>query len=229
MSTIFAKPPLNITPAKAVDGRFDTYETSSSLTFNIDAAHSGVGAAQQFTHIFMVSEGVTRYSLAVYSPSYSVTRTLPTILTDSSGGNVDPVINGKHYDLFTVPRKPPVPPKTIGDPREGKYMTLTLTGTGIKVYQLLVLNSIFEVKEDGFSEIIFDQVLPGFEQVSARGRRSLAPGIAGARSKHRLTLVADPTHGDRTDEVSRSISAFMAEYQAVCVRTGAESLPEPNF
>ena len=212
MSTLFFSPPLNKTPAKATDGRLDTFETSAVLTVNVDTLGTGVGAAQAFTHIFMVSEGVTSYNISASGGNViGVSVTLSTFdtgagsdLIDSSGEDVNPVVNGKHYDLFEY---------TYGVNRPtAKYLTFSLVGSNIKVYQLLVLNTVLEIPEDGFSEVLFDQDLPGFEQVSARGRRSIAPPIAGDRPKHRLTLVADPIHGDRTDKVSRQISAFMAEY-----------------
>ena len=229
MSTLFFEPALN--PQSVVnDGRLDTFSTSAVQTINVDALQTGIGAARPFTHIFVVSEGATAYGLSASGGNFiGLNVSLHTYKTgnatdlkDSSGYDVNPVINGKHYDLFHV---------DSGTPNKytAKYLTLTFTGSNIKIYQVLVLNAVLEISDDGFSDVQFNQQLAGIEQVSARGRRSVAPGIAGDRAKHRLTLVSEPEQGDRTDKVARAINAFFEQYPVFVFSLEYERYPDLVF
>ena len=86
MPTQFFEKPLNITPAKAVDGRLDTYETGAVQTINIDALKTGIGAASPFTHLFWIGEGITGYAIgASGGNTLGVNPIFSTTTTDSSG------------------------------------------------------------------------------------------------------------------------------------------------
>ena len=206
MSTIFAEPRLNAGPPKAIDGREDTFETSSVLTFNIDTDLTGVGAARPFTHIHWVGEGVTGYSIAASGGNViGVSPVWSTTDTDSSGETVSKIINGRHYETFHW--------ENSNIKATARYLTITFTGSNIKIYKVLVLNSIVELVDGAFSSVEWDKELPGFIQTSARGRRSVAPGIAGMGSKHNISLVTQPKQFNRTDEVARALDAFFDKYQ----------------
>ena len=222
MSTSFAEPRLNAGPPKAIDGRDDTYETGSVLTFNIDALGTGVGAARAFTHIHWVGEGVTGYSIAASGGNViGVSPVWSTTDTDSSGETVSKIINGRHYETFHW--------ENSNIKATARYLTITFTGSNIKIYKVLVLNSVLEIADGGFTEVVFNDELPGFEQVSARGRRSVAPGIAGAGVKHRLRLSTRPAHADRTDAVPRAVHAFMAKYSEFCFALEPSRYPDLVF
>lgn len=222
MPTLFFEPPLNTTPVKLTDGRLDTFTTDTVLTFNVDALGTGVGDARPFTHIFMVSEGVSSYAIGATGGNViGINVTLPTSLTDSSGYTVDPVIDGRHYDLFHW--------EAGNTKHTAQYLTITLTGSNTKVYQLYVLNAVLEIAEGGFSDIQFIEELAGFEQRSARGRRSVAPGIAGVGHKNRISLVAEPQRGDRTDKVARAVSAFMRKYPEFMFSLEPNRFPDMTF
>ena len=217
MSTLFFEKPLNKAPAVVTDGRYDTYHDNASLTMNIDSLGTGIGAARDFTHIFLVCEGVTSYGLSAYggnvigvNVSMRTYKTgANTDLKDSSGYDVNPVINGKTFDLYHWDG---------GNTKyNAKYLTFTFAGSNIKIYQCLVLNSIVEIADGGFSDVRFLQRLPFVEQVSARGRKSVAPLIAGQRAKWEVEVECLPEQSDRTDKVSRALFAFFAKYpQFVC-------------
>ena len=110
-----------------------------------------------------------------------------------------------------------------------KYITVTFTGSNIKIYQLLVLNSVLEIDDNGFSAVDFNQQLAGIVQRSARGRESVTPGIAGQRDKHLISLTAQPKHLDRTDSVARALHAFFAKYPEFVFSLEYERYPNLVF
>ena len=212
MATQFFEPPLNKAPKKLVDKRLDTFDTGQPsgnnrvLTFNVDAIGNGTGAAQPFTHIYMVHEGVTSYGVqATGGNVLGINVVMPTRLTDDSDYSVNPVIDGFHYDLFHW--------EHVGETKNtAQYLTFTLVGSNIKVYQLLVLNEVMSI--DSISDFRIQEDLAGVEQISARGQRSVSPPIAGERDKRRVSLATRSPAGEYTDTVARNVSAFMRKYRS---------------
>lgn len=91
---------------------------------------------------------------------------------------------------------------------------------GVDLVQLLILRSVIEVDDNGFSDIRWIQRLGGLEQRSARGRASVAPPVAGNRDKYDLVLTA---HKNTADDISRALDAFFAEYPEFV--DGTETFP----
>ena len=221
MPTYFFKPPLNTSPVVLVDNRYDTGTTDLTQTVFIDENGDGSGAARPFSHIFLKSSGIASWSAT--GAGNTVSRTLPTELTDSSGFMVDPVIDGIHNDFFEWPGTPPF------SARQLKFTFVAAGSTPSRLIQLLVLDLDTVIADNGFSDIQWGGRLPGFEQVSARNRGSIAPGIAGDRLKWTVRLVAPPKGRDRQDTVARAVSAFLSKYQNFVCAIEPRRYPEQVF
>ena len=220
--TEFFEPILNDS-GKLTDGRLDTYETLAAQSVHIDTLGTGLGAARPFTHLFWIAEGVTGYSIGATGGNVlGVNPTFSTTTTDSSGETVSKVIDGKHYELYHWLHSGNIK-------HTAKTITVTFTGSNIKIYALWALNSVLEIDDNGFSRIEFSQLLSGIVQQSARGRESIAPGIAGQRDKHVINLTAQPKHLDRTDSVARAIHAFFAKYPEFVFSLEYERYPDLVF
>ena len=204
MGTYFCKPALNTSPSVVVDGRWDTYSSDTTIVCDL-------GSVQEFTHIALISEGVTSYQAVGSGGNVAgVAVTLATYKTgagtdlkDSSGYDVNPVINGRHWDLFNW---------SGNIKNTASSVTFTFTGSNIKIYGLYILDAIIEMVEGETYSVEWTQQLAGFEQTSARGRSNIVPPIAGQRDKKLVALTTRPKYGDREDLLARKIDAFMSQY-----------------
>ena len=231
MGTYFFAPPLNAAPVLLTDNRYDTGTLETSLTVHIDTNGNGTGAARGFTHIFLKAKGTVGATYRVEATggvlsqgnSSPKTVALPTEVTDSSGESRPLKVKGFYnlmdayaYDLGTDP--PTVP--------TAKTLVFTFPGSGLELVQLLVLRSVVEIAQDGFTQIKWVQRLGGLEQTSARGRDSVAPPVVGNRSKYDLILTA---HKNVSDDISRALDAFFSVYSEFVFAMEPNRYPEQVF
>ena len=206
--TYFFRPPLNTAPAVFVDNRYDTSQTNTSLTVYIDANGDGTGAAEPFTHVFIKAKGTlpTNYTVVPAGGSANqktvpATGALSDNLIDSSDESRSPVVNGFFHNLDEWVYS--------GGMATAKSLQFAFPGGGLDIVQLYVLRAELRIDQDGFSDIKWAPRYAGVEQVSARGRGSVAPGVAGNRRKHHISLTAEKnTH----DDISRGLDALFETY-----------------
>lgn len=255
MPTYFFSNPLNNAPKVCVDNRYDTFTNETTVVCHIDTKGDGTGAAQPFTHIFLktgavpaldgngnpvinpdgtpqLKSGVDTYTVAASGGDVSSeSRTLPLTLTDSSGYEVQPVVNDLHNDLFewVHPNPPPDTPAGVKVPVTAKTLTFTFTGALVQIHQLLVLRCELIIADNGFSDIRWGLRKAGFEQRNARGSTRWVDGVAGDRTKYDIQLIALPKHRDRQDKVARALHSFFTEHRTFVFAQEPTRFPDQCF
>ena len=230
MATYFFAPPLNTKPPVLVDNRYDTSSVETALTVHIDSNGDGTGAARGFTHIFIKAKGTipANYRVeptgGVLSIGNSSPKTvmLPADVTDSSEETRTLKVRGFYNHLDAWKYDPGKNPSTVPT---AKTLIFTFTA-GTEIVQLLILRSVVEIDDNGFSQIRWIARYGGLEQTSARGRDSVAPPVAGNRAKYDLILTA---HKNVADDVSRALDDFFAVYPEFVFATEPTRFPEQVF
>ena len=221
MPTYFFAPPLNKIPAILTDNRYDKSSVETSLTVHIDANGDGTGAARGFTHIFLKAKGTIPANYTVLPTGGNISQetvTLGADVTDLSEDTHSRTVKGFYHHLFHYAYS--------GGIATAKTLAFTFPGAGLDLVQLLILRSVVEVDDNGFSDIRWLQRLGGLEQRSARGRASVAPPIAGNRDKYDLILTA---HKNTADDISRALDAFFSEYPEFVFATEPNRFPDQVF
>ena len=126
------------------------------MLLHIDTAGDGTGPARAFTDIFVKCTGVTAYDAAFTNPANITspkTRTLPATVTNDSGDSVETTVDGYQHDLHNLWTD-----ESTAKPK-AKAVTLTFTGTNVRIYEVMVLDRLLTLDSDGgFSRIEYDSV-----------------------------------------------------------------------
>ena len=153
----------------ANDNDYNTYSTSKDLIFQTHG--DDLTDNSRITHLFIKCKGVTNYTIAV--PSGKGTGTGLTNQTIPA----DQVIGDIQHDLRSV------------GPLMASEVQLTVTGTDTEIYEVLFLQSLFEL-ENGYQGIQLQYVDPGASiQQNINGTRFKVGGLSD-RFKHETSFVA---------------------------------------
>ena len=87
---------------QAVDGNLNTATEHTTVQCHIDTDGDGTGTAQAFTHIALISSGVSNYTAA--GSNGAISRTIESSFENSFGDTISKDFNGRRYDLFRVPQ-----------------------------------------------------------------------------------------------------------------------------
>ena len=105
------------------------------------------------SHIYLISSGVTSYTLSVptgFGTGDAITRTLPEHVTTPQGDTVPILHDEKQHDLHT-----------LSTPLNVRALDFTFTGTSIKIYQILLLDLALALNADSqFVQIVPTQRNP---------------------------------------------------------------------
>lgn len=171
------------------DNDYNTFSSETSMLLHIDTAGDGSGDARAFTDIFIKCAGVSSYTAALTNPeniTSPATRTLPATVKNDSGDEVSTTVDGYQNDLHNL----------WGDEAEAKpkakSITLTFTGSNIRIYNVLVLDRLLSLNANGgFSRIEYDNLEIGSYETDLRGHRSYVPALGGTRDKWSVNLTLD--------------------------------------
>ena len=218
MAQFFAYP-LNYGPGRSqyrsvADNDYKTFTEQTSMLLNIDTAGDGSGTARDFTDIFIKATGVTNYTAAftnganIPMPS-PFPRTPPTTVKNDSGDNVPTVIDSYQHDLHSL--------WTDGNTAKpkAKSVTLTFTGTNIRVYAVMILDRLLTLNSDGgFSRIEYNSLDLGVVEPDLQKNLSYVPPIGGTRDKWlvHLTLLSRRNSGTR-DTVADAMISLIRRYK----------------
>lgn len=124
------------------DGRRDTFSDETTyrfLTHDVNATPS-VRAATRISHIYVRGKNIATYRVSVptgFGTGTPATRTMPTSLQNPEGRTISIVREGVAADLFALPT-----------PFSATAVDMTLTGTDIEVYSVLILNEVLAMDSD---------------------------------------------------------------------------------
>ena len=124
------------------DNNYDTLSDSTSYSFITHGQLPSI--LTDITHIFIKGSGITSYELSVptgHGTGTTVTRTVPTTVTNFEGNSVNITIDGKQNDLFKI-----VDSGGADNPFNCSKMELDITGTDVKVYEVMLLNLEYELR-----------------------------------------------------------------------------------
>ena len=207
--------------AEVADNNYETATTHASMLLHIDTAGDGTGPARAFTDIFVKCTGVTDLEAAFTNPANITspkTRTLPATVTNDSGDSVETTVDGYQHDLHSLWTD-----ESAAKP-EAKSVTLTFTGTNVRIYEVMLLNRLLTLDSDGgFSRIEYDSVDLGGVAPDLRGRLSYVPPIGGERDKWlcRLTALSYRSDTER-DKIADALIRFIRKHKNFVFA------PEPN-
>ena len=152
-NTLFFKDPVNYQPGRvrrhgtsviinaATDNSYETFTTEADLDIDISDGSSPTAV----THLFLKYKGaITTYTITPLGGTGSpFTRTVPTEVQNWEGNTVSLEVDGYKHDLFEVPSGV-----------TGTSLRLQLTGAGVQLYNLFVLELGLEINANGgFSRI----------------------------------------------------------------------------
>ena len=124
------------------DNNYETFSDSTEYAF---VTHGMLPAdTTEITHIFIKGSGITSYELSVptgHGTGTTVTRTVPANVTNLEGNSVSITIDGKQNDLFKI-----VDSGGADNPFNATKIELDITGTDVKVYEVMLLNLEYELR-----------------------------------------------------------------------------------
>ena len=219
MGTYFFDTPLNYGGGRSqfrsvADNDYATYTDQTSMLLHIDTAGDGSGTARNFTDIFIKCSGVASYTAAftdgVNIPSPSpFPRTLPATVKNDSGDAVSTIIDGYQHDLHNLWGD-----ESTAKPK-AKSITLTFTGSNVRIYEVMVLDRLLTLNADGgFSRIEYDSLETGSYETDLRGQRSYVPALGGTRDKWTCNLTLDSRRtATGRDTIADDLIHFIRRYK----------------
>ena len=178
------------------------------MLLHIDSKGDGTGDARAFTDIFVKCKNVTSYSAALTDPANITspqTRTLPGTVQNDSGDTVPITVDGFQNDLHSL-----WDAENTAKPK-AKSVTLTFTGSNIRIYNVLVLDRLLSLNANGgFSRIEYDSLDIGSYETDLRGNRSYVPALGGMRDKWLVNLTLDSRRtATERDTIADELLFFM--------------------
>ena len=178
------------------------------MLLHIDSKGDGSGDARAFTDIFVKCKNVTSYSAALTDPANITspqTRTLPGTVQNDSGDTVPITVDGFQNDLHSL-----WDAENTAKPK-AKSVTLTFTGSNIRIYNVLVLDRLLSLNANGgFSRIEYDSLDIGSYETDLRGNRSYVPALGGMRDKWLVNLTLDSRRtATERDTIADELLFFM--------------------
>ena len=178
------------------------------MLLHIDSKGDGTGDARAFTDIFVKCKNVTSYSAALTDPANITspqTRTLPGTVQNDSGDTVPITVDGFQNDLHSL-----WDAENTAKPK-AKSVTLTFTGSNIRIYNVLVLDRLLSLNANGgFSRIEYDSLDIGSYETDLRGNRSYVPALGGTRDKWLVNLTLDSRRtATERDTIADELLFFM--------------------
>ena len=134
------------------DNNYTTF--SDSLEYTFITHGESVSDNTDITHIFLKGSGITSFTLSVpagFGTGATLTQTVPSTVTDKGGTENSITIDDMQNYLYK-----------LTTPYNCRKVTLTLVGTDVKLYEIMLLNQEFEfIPGQDFFEIGFSQVQRG--------------------------------------------------------------------
>ena len=232
MGTQFFDAPLNYGGGRSqyktvADNDYNTFTSETSMLLHIDTAGDGSGTARDFTDIFLKGSGVSSYTAAFTNPeniTSPAARTLPENVTNDSRDTVPILVDGYQHDLHNLWTD-----ESTAKPK-AKSITLTFTGSNIRIYEVMVLDRLLTLNSDGgFSRIEYDSIDLGTVEPDLRKRLSYVPPIGGERDKWLVNLtLQSPRRGTR-ETLSDQIVSFIRRYKRFVFAPEYKRYPDRVF
>ena len=161
-------------PVEVADNRYDTFTTSTGIVCYIDSEGDGSGDAVEFTDLFIKGKNITDLSVVVAGGTTTGFGTiLPATVENDSGEDVSTTIDGLQNFLITG----------LGV-NTGKTLTLTFTGSGLQVHEVMILRELLRIEGGSiFVDPQFTYHDLGTVKTSANGRLSYSPALNNERDK----------------------------------------------
>lgn len=225
--------PLNYGPGRSqyrevADNDYSTYTEQTSLLLNIDTLGNGSGTARDFTDIFIKGSGITSYRAAFTNPEHITSpaaRTLPATVTNDSKDTVSTLVDGFQHDLHSLWTD-----ESTAKPK-AKSITLTFTGSNIRIYEVMVLDRLLTLNADGgFSRIEYDTLSLGSVEPDLRGNLSYVPPIGNTRDKWVVNLTLDSRRtATGRDTIADALIHFIRKYKSFVFAPEPKRYPDRVF
>ena len=213
---------------EVADNDYATFTTSTSMLLHIDTAGDGSGTARDFTDIFIKCSGVASYSAALTDPVNITSpqpRTLPENVTNDSRDTVPITVDGFQHDLHSLWED-----ESTAKPK-AKSVTLTFTGSNIRIYNVLVLDRRLSLNANGgFSRIEYDSIETGSYETDLRGHRSYVPALGGTRDKWLVNLTLDSRRTTTgRDTIADDLIHFIRKHKSFVFAPEPKRYPDRIF
>lgn len=181
--------------SETADNDDNTVSTEAYHTLYIDSVGDGTGTAQSFTHVFVKGKNLgTTYTIAPSggSPTTTLTRTIPTTVTNDADETVNITKNQVTCDLYNLWTDESAAKPTA------QTLILNFPNATRQLLQIMVLDKILTIDSDGtFSRIEYDSLQLGTLQEDIQKRLTYIPPINNERDKWLVNLTA-MSRGDAT-------------------------------
>ena len=220
---------------QVVDGNLNSYTEQTTVECHIDTDADGTGTAQAFTHIALISSGVTSYKASgsrniADNSNHTLSRTIGSSFENSFGEDISRDFNGRRYDLFRVPQVVDPDLRAVTNAElEAQTLNFTLVGTNIKVYLLAVLKAEFELAEGAFDVTDIDSVQLGRVADQADKSQTYIPPLFDKSDVWRVRLRAELYGSRHPESKSNELVAFIRKNKHYFVAVDTEIHPELIF
>ena len=203
-----------------VDGNLNSFTEHTTVQCHIDTDGDGTGTAQAFTHIAVISSGVTSYTAA--GSNGTISRTIASTFENSFGETISKDFNGRRYDFFRVPQ-------VSGADQTAATLDFTFVGASAKIYLLAVLKADFELAEGAFDVTDIDSVQLGRVADQADKSQTYIPPLFNKSDVWRVRLRAELYGSRHPESKAKELVAFIRNNKHYFVAVDTEIHPELMF
>ena len=225
MSFILFKNPLNFGSGRTdrnqvVDGNLNSATEQATVECHIDTDADGTGTDQVFTHIALISSGVTSYTAA--GSNGTISRTVESSFENSFGETISKDFNGRRYDLYRVP--------LVSDADQtAQALNFTFVGASPKIYLLAVLKAEFTLEEGTFDVTDIDSVQLGRIADQADKSQTYIPPLFNKSDVWSVRLRAELYGSRHPESKANELVAFIRNHKTYFAAVDTEIHPELMF
>ena len=205
---------------QVVDGNLNSFSEHTTLQCHIDSDGDGTGTAQAFTHIAVISSGVTSYTAA--GSTGTVSRTIGSTFQNAFRETISKDFNGRRYDLFRVPQ-------VSNADQTAQTLDFIFVGTGAKIYLLAVLKAEFELAEGAFDVTDINSVQLGGVADQANKSQTYIPPLFNKSDIWSVRLRAELYGSRHPEPKAKELVAFIRNNKHYFVAVDTENHPELIF
>ena len=176
------------------------YTENTTIANTIDETGDAMGAARNFTHVFMKGSGIASYSAVVAgstdSAFTSFSSNMRATVTDLSGHDNSTVIGDLQHDLKDV--RDLSLDEDDRDPRDGKTVNFTFvaeSGATVRVYELMILNQLVAFEDVEIDPVGQPELLGGIRS-SIFGNLHKVPVLGGKEKRENISLTVQSRQDD---------------------------------
>ena len=192
------------------DNNYESHTTETTVKCHIDASGDGTGVMRSYTHIFIKCVNLTSWTL-----NGGASITVPSTVTDDSDNSNSIIVDNKQNILHAI---------TGTD----DTLTFVFSGSGVKIYELYVLNKHIDIDEDEYAGLLRDEdnKNPSSRVVQTPIENKSVPNLGKPRNKR----IKDYTvRAINNSTLINDLELFYDKHQNLTIAAEYERFPDRVF